>query len=558
MASALFAGVSGLRAHQEMLDVVGNNLANLNTTGFKAQRFRFADLLSETKVPATDSVNGQVGGTNPLQIGLGVKVAGIDTDLKQGGFETTGRDLDLAMQGNGFFVVNDGSNDLYTRAGAFSVDSDNTLVDPGTGYRVQRFGTVGEGDATMPQIQTPGDSSIHIPFGMSIPGRATESIELKGNLSTAAVGPLAETLTSSQPFAAAGSPATAATPLSSLDSNLGAYVDGDQIQISGTDADGSAVAATFTYGAGNDGTTLGSLLTRINSTFGQATANLDASGNIVLAANNTGPASLSLSLSDAGTNTGSTSFSTHSPSTTVEGKVGDTVKSAIQVFDVQGTSHNVSLTFQKVANNEWTLNAATDAADGTVLDGLVDTIRFNDDGSFRQAGGSGAGDGNIQIQFNGLAAPQSISLTFGTPNGFNGMTQFGGSTSAAATDQDGYGAGFLTDVSVSQDGIIGGIFTNGRIMPIAQIAVAEFTNPGGLNRLGDNYFGLSNNSGLPVLSTALSGGKGSVRSGTLETSNVDVALEFTRLITAQRGFQVNARTITAANEVLQELGSIIR
>lgn len=558
MSSALFAGVSGLRTHQEMLDVVGNNLANVNTTGFKAQRFRFADLLSDTRVPATSSVDGQVGGTNPIQVGLGVKVAAIDTDLKQGGFETTGRDLDMAIQGNGYFVVNDGSNDRYTRAGAFSVDKDNTLVDPATGYRVQRFGVVGEGDANTPAMQVPGDTSINIPFGMSIPGKATEAISFKGNLSAAANGPLAETLTSNQPFTAAGAAATAATALNSLDSNLVNYANGDVIQISGSDADGTAVSATFTYGAGNDGTTLGNLLTRIGSAFTQATASLDASGNIVLQSNNTGPASLALSIADAGTNTGSTSYSTHSARTTVDGSNGDTVKTAIQVFDIQGTAHNLSLTFQKVANNQWNLTTSMDAGDGTVLDGQVDTILFNDDGSFRQAGGSGAGDGDIQVQFNGLSAPQSISMSFGTTNSFDGMTQFGGGTSAAATDQDGYAAGFLTSVSVSQDGIIGGVFTNGRILPIAQIAVADFTNPGGLNRLGDNYFGLSNNSGLPVLSSALSGGKGSVRSGALESSNVDVALEFTRLIIAQRGFQVNARTITAANETLQELGSIIR
>jgi flagellar hook protein FlgE len=539
-----------------MLDVVGNNLANVNTTGFKAQRFRFADLISDTKVPATDSVSGQVGGTNPLQIGLGVKPAAIDTDLKQGALEATGNDLDLAIQGDGYFVVNDGANDLYTRAGAFSVDKDNTLVDPSTGYRVQRYGIVGEGDAVNPPIQTPGDNSIQIPFGTSIPGRATESVSFKGNFSAAATGPLAETLTSNQPFVASGSPATAATTLNSLDTNLVDYASGDPIQITGTDADGSTVSSTFTYGT--DGTTLGSLIARINSTFTQATASLDASGNLVLLANNTGPTNLTLSIGDGGTSAGSTSFSMHNAGPTVEGKDGDTVKTAIQVFDTQGTAHTLSLTFQKVANNQWNLTGTVDPAEGTVLDGQVDTILFNDDGSFRQAGGSGAGDLDLQVQFNGLSTPQSINLNFGTSNGFDGITQFGGGTSAAATNQDGYAAGFLTAVSVAQDGVIGGVFTNGLIIPIAQIAVASFTNPGGLNRLGNNYFGLSNNSGLAVLSTPLSGGKGGVRSGNLETSNVDVALEFTRLIIAQRGFQVNARTITAANEVLQELGNIIR
>lgn len=556
MASALLAGVSGLKSHQTMLDVVGNNLANVNTTAFKAQRFRFADLLSDTKAPATASVSGQVGGTNPLQVGLGVKTAAIDTDLRQGSFEATGGDLDLAIQGDGFFVVNDGANDLYTRAGAFNVDADNTLVDPATGYRVQRFGTVGEGDATTQPMQVSGDNSIRIPYGTSIPGRATETVSLKGNLSASAVGPLAETLTSNQPFRAGSAAATASTALNALSTNLVDYVNGDVIQIAGTDVDGSTVSATFTYGT--DGTTLGSLLSAINGAYNQATASLDSSGNLVLLADNTGPAQLTMSLSDGSTNTGSTTLTAHGARPTVEGKDGDIVNTAIQVFDTQGTAHNLSLTFQKVSDNLWNMTGGIDPSEGTIIDNQIGSIVFNDDGSFRQAGAGGVGDANLEFQINGLSAPQTVALSFGSTNGFDGVTQFGGGTSAAATEQDGYAAGFLTGVSVSQDGTIQGIFTNGRILPIAQIAIASFTNPGGLNRLGDNYFGLSNNSGLPLVGEALSGGSGSVRNGALESSNVDVALEFTRLITAQRGFQVNARTITAADEVLQELANIIR
>lgn len=558
MSSALLAGVSGLRAHQEMLDVVGNNLANINTVGFKAERIRFSDLLSETKVPATQAVSGLIGGTNPIQIGLGVKTAAIDTDLKQGSLEATGGDLDLAIQGEGYFVANDGIKNVYTRAGAFSVDTENRLVDSATGFRIQRYGTVGEASLDAPPFQVPGDSSIRIPYGSSIPGQATRVVTFKGNLSATAVGPLAETLTSAQPLKAAGVAATAATALNAIDTNSADYVNGDQIVINGTDVDGSTVSATFTYGAGNSGTTLGSLLSVINSAFTQATATLDASGNLLLTANNTGPAKLTLALADAGTNAGSTSFNIHAPSLTVNGKDGDTVNTAIQIFDVQGTAHNIKLTYQKLDDNLWDLTGSIDPADGVLLDNKVDSILFNDDGSFRQAGGVGVGDATMQMQVNGLSGVQTISFSFGSVNGFDGLTQFGGSTSAAATDQDGYAAGFLTSVSVSKDGVIGGVFTNGLIRPLAQLAFASFTNPGGLDRIGDNYFALSSNSGLATLSTPLSGGKGSVHAGTLETSNVDVALEFTRLITAQRGFQVNARTITAADGVLQELGNIIR
>src|SRR5438093_4868811 len=170
--SSLFTGVSGLRAYQDMLNVVGNNLANINTTAFKTQRARFADLLYQTLTEATGVTSSRVGGTNPSQIGFGVKVNAIDQDFGQGSLEPTGGPLDLAIQGKGFFVVNDGFQNLYTRDGAFGVDNKGFLVDPSTGFHVQRFGTIGEGSATSPAFQTPGDNSIKIPFGTGVPGRA--------------------------------------------------------------------------------------------------------------------------------------------------------------------------------------------------------------------------------------------------------------------------------------------------------------------------------------------------------------------------------------------------
>jgi flagellar hook protein FlgE len=243
---------------------------------------------------------------------------------------------------------------------------------------------------------------------------------------------------------------------------------------------------------------------------------------------------------------------------TTPGKDGDTVTTGIQVFDVQGTSHSVNLVFQKQSNNVWNLTASIPASEGTLTDNLVTGITFNDDGSFRQVTGIGAGNPTLTMQINGLANPQTIGFNFGSLNGFNGLTQVGGSSSAIAKDQDGYEAGFLTNISVDQDGIINGVFTNGRTLPIAQLAIATFANPSALLRQGNNYFGLSSESGNPLLGAALSDGRGSIQEKALETSNVDIALEFTRLIIAQRGFQMNARTITASDQVLQELANIIR
>jgi flagellar hook protein FlgE len=555
MANSLLTGVTGLRTHQQMLDVVGNNLANVNTPGYKTQRARFSDLLYQTISEATSSLSGNVSGTNPVQVGLGTRTIAVDNLQQQGSVEATGNPLDLAIQGNGFFIANNGVEDRYTRVGAFGVDQDNFLVDPGTGFRIQRFGTVGEGSATSPAFQVEGSNHIRIPFGTGTPGRATAVVQLQGNLSSTAVGPLSETLTSAQPFTAGGSPVTSATLLNDLDDNVTDYVVGDTISIQGTDADGSLVNTSISVGPG---TTMGDLISAISAAFGSATASLDTVGNIVLTADATGPALLTMTLNDGLSNVGQTSFNQHGMITTVEGKGPDTTSTGIQIFDPQGAGHTLTLVFSKMGPNTWDITASIPSADGTVIDNAVAGVLFNDDGSFRQVTGTGNGDSDVTFQFNGLSSPQTVQFYFGAPSGFDGLTQFGGGSSAAAVDQDGFGAGFLSALSVAKDGSINGIFTNGRTLPVAQLAIASFQNPEGLDREGDNYYRVSNQSGVALIGTGLTGGRGSVQQSALESSNVDIGLEFTRLIIAQRGFQVNARTITASDQVLQELASIIR
>lgn len=145
MTFALSSGVTGLQAHQKMLDIAGNNLANVNTTAFKASRITFAELLNETiKKASQPTPTSGVGGTNPQQIGSGVGIAGISPNMSQGNIINTGNPLDMAVEGDGYFVLSDGEQYLYTRAGSFAVDADSSLVDPATGYHVQRIGSEGE------------------------------------------------------------------------------------------------------------------------------------------------------------------------------------------------------------------------------------------------------------------------------------------------------------------------------------------------------------------------------------------------------------------------------
>jgi flagellar hook protein FlgE len=153
MTQTLLTGASGLLSHQRKLDVVANNLANLNTTAFKSQRILFSDLLYTTIQPASSGTNADFGGTNPRQAGFGVSVAQTSRNHGQGVLTASGSTFDFAIQGEGFFVVSDGTTS-YTRAGAFSLDSNGYLVDPATGAFVQRFGTLGEGQDGFPAFQT--------------------------------------------------------------------------------------------------------------------------------------------------------------------------------------------------------------------------------------------------------------------------------------------------------------------------------------------------------------------------------------------------------------------
>lgn len=703
MLRSLFTASSGLRAHQQFLDVVGNNLANVNTTGFKASRLSFSDQFSQT-LRAHTLPTGSIGGTNPIQVGNGVKVAATDTIFTQGSLEQTGNSLDLAIQGNGFFVVNDGQQDVYTRVGAFSIDADSRLVDTSTGFRVQRVGVLGEGSPTQPAFQTSGQSDIIVPQTQTLPGRQTTSIEFNGNLDSDAVGPLQEVAVINSPLTEAGVAASAGTLLDNLDQTTSAYGVGDTIFITGTNVTGESVNAQF-IAAGGGADTVGGLINAINAAYGAgspngATGTLDAQGRITLTANRAGAANLTINLSTSDTIAGGdTSFNNFV--TTVIGKSGDQTTTAIEVFDEQGASHTLTFTFEKQGVNSWDLVSAIDPS-GTFsgFDDAVQGVTFNEDGSFQAVGGADArevisttqplttstggtastssavgttllasldqavgltngdqllitgtdvagnalsstfnianvatddvdgllaaistlfnsgaaddsgatatieggnivvradtpggaelslsiatapgsagtltvdefilaangtdGDDNIEFEINELAGfgtSQSIQLDLGTVGLFSGLTQFGGFTSASASAQDGFGPGSLVSVNVSSDGTVSGVFSNGQNLSIAQLAVATFTNPQGLDRIADNFFSDNGNSGAAVLAPATTNGAGAIQNSALENSNVDISFEFTQLITAQRGFQVNARTFSTAEQVLEEAVNLVR
>ncbi len=192
---ALASGVSGLKSHQTMLDVTGNNLANVNTMAFKSSSVNFSEMLSQT-FRAASPPSGAVGGTNPLQIGSGVQLASVDRNMTQGTMANTGQALDMAIEGSGYFTLNDGQTDVYTRVGLFDVDSENYLVDAATGYRVQRIGSDGVADG----FQNAASDNIRLPFDVALPANATTELIFTGNLSADVFLPTTNYLLSSVQF----------------------------------------------------------------------------------------------------------------------------------------------------------------------------------------------------------------------------------------------------------------------------------------------------------------------------------------------------------------------
>lgn len=414
--TALFTGSSALQANSFALDVVGNNLANLNTTGFKTQRTLFKDMMYQT-LNAGSAPSGTNGGTNPSQNGFGVAVGAIDTIFRQGSVSPTGRPLDVAIQGRGFFTLTNGQITVFSRAGSFAIDAAGFLVDPNTGFRVQRTGTLGEPTPLLPGFQIPGNQDIRVPLGAGAPGTQTSFVNFQGNLS-------------------------------------------------------SSLA------------------------------------------------------------------------------IGDSITTAIQIYDSQFNPRALTITFTKTAVNTFDISGSVSG--GTVTFATT-TINFDTAGLL-------VGPASIDMDITGIPGvdPQTITLNLGTPGQTTGLTQFGGVSTATAVTQDGTGFGTLVSVSFDNQGIMQGQFSNGRTIPLAQLAIAGFPNDGGLLRFGDNYFITSAASGEAVIGVAGAGGLGTTQGSALEGANVDIAIEFSRLIVAQRGFQVNARTISAANDTLQELANIVR
>jgi flagellar hook protein FlgE len=305
MFRSLYSGVSGMSAQITNLDVIGNNIANSSTVGFKAGRVTFNEMLTQTIKGATRPVSGGLGGTNPQQIGLGTRVGSIDTLFNQGTFQTTGKKTDLAIQGNGFFILHDGTSQVYSRAGVFGLDSQSILVNPTTGWRVQgvmadALGNIGAGPMT----------DIFIDPGLVMPASASTNVELMGNLD-AGSDPTGTTTQTQTFFTAAGGSDNLVSMSGMGQGSLGLGA-GDIIRINGT-ADGLPLSmATYTV---EEDSTLQDLVSWLNQSMDitqrDVTFSLDAFGALQVV-NDMGMDVIGLSLSSGNLAPFNASFLFHS------------------------------------------------------------------------------------------------------------------------------------------------------------------------------------------------------------------------------------------------------
>lgn len=416
MIQAMYTGVSGLRAHKMQMDVISNNIANINTVGFKASRVNFKEMLSQTLRGATAPKPGGVGGTNPVQIGLGTGIGSVDISQSQGSLFATGKSTDIAIEGNGFLVLGDGQGKYFTRDGSFQIDSEGTLVSASTGLKVLGWTAdpvTGEIDTTAPITAA---SVLRLPVGQLALARQTSQITYGGNLD-------------------------------------------------------SMTAAGGDYSA------------------------------------------------------------------------------TVQIYDSLGASHSLTLTFTKTANDgewAWVASSPDAAAGSTVGSGTL---------VFDAFGNATTPTGSISLDlegFNGANSPIEMTLDF------RSITQLAGDTTLSPASQNGLPLGALDSFTIGKDGVVSGCFTNGMTQALGRLALAQFANPSGLTKVGNNLMMENSNSGLPRIGQPGEGSLGNVTAGFLESSNVDLPTEFANMIVAQRGFQANSRIITTSDEILQELVQLKR
>ncbi|HEY2545803.1 MAG TPA: flagellar hook-basal body complex protein [Candidatus Acidoferrum sp.] len=510
--------LSGLDASSTDLSAIANNLANLNTVGYKGQATQFQDLFYQQI--------GSSGDGNAIQEGVGASVAGISADLTQGSIQSTGVPTDVAIQGSGYFIVQKDGENLYTRAGNFSLGPTGQLLTQ-DGAAVQGYPAVNgvvNANATL--------GPLAIQTGVTNPPQATANVQLSLNLDSGTALPVAAAAQQTGTGIPAGTALTGGTTL--------AFTDGTN-------------AFTYTTGAGNTDT-LATVVNAINANP-NFTATLNGNSLVVTATNGNPVTFTTNSLTDNATGALNETFA--AAGTAVP---GGSFSTSVAVHDALGATHVLTYNFTKTGPNAWSYQITLPAADvgqsGAPVVVNSGTLAFNGSGQLI------APPANVgPITVTGLADGAN-NLTFKwnvyDPNNGGLLTQVSGPSATSATQQDGFASGSLVSFNIGGDGTIQGVFSNGQTTALGQIALASFANEQGLDRNGSNELLSTLASGAANVGAPNTGGRGLLSGGSLEQSNVDIATQFAQLIVAQSSYQANAKSITTFNQVTQTAINLVQ
>ncbi|MEZ6243778.1 MAG: flagellar hook-basal body complex protein [Phycisphaerales bacterium] len=569
--TALFTGLSGLSVHARKLDVIGNNIANTNTTAFKSSRMLFQSSITRD-FRLGSSPGAFAGGTNPVQVGLGVNIAGVVRNFNSGGFSPTGDPRDLAIDGAGYFIVERDGKTYYTRAGSFRQDLENNLVNL-NGEKLQGYGVDDNFNIVQGQLQ-----DINIPLGSQTIAEATTESLLAGNLNAAGDLPTqgaiidltADSANNGFTTVSGGTPIDATTLLTDIDDpdNPGTplFAAGQTLLLTGAEKGGKELpdAEFMITGATTVQDYMDFLVEGLgihdtgmpNPDGNTPGVTVDPTTGIITIVGNTGTESdLSLDTGDFHL-LDSAGVQVDLPFVPDKQAAadGESVRTTIVVFDSLGAQVSVDVTMvleSKGATGGTTWRYLVDSADDTDLDLRITngTVDFDSAGQLLD---------NIPISITidrvatGAESPLSFDLM---------LTGDAGRTTSLADEpstlvnvfRDGLPPGTLDSFSIGEDGVISGIFSNGAIRNLGQLVLATFTNEAGLVDAGDGKFTVGANSGPAIIAEPSVLNTGRVISGALELSNVDLGQEFIELILTQTGYSANTRIIQTADELMQQL-----
>lgn len=568
MMRSLYSGVAGLKTHQTRMDVIGNNIANVNTTAYKSSSMTFSELMSQTtqKASGANATTG-VGGTNAKQIGLGVKAGAINTAITtQGSAQSTGNPFDIMITGDNFFVVNNGSENFFTRDGSFYVDGAGNLAMTSTGYNVMGWGV----DETTGNIKQDTVSALRImsAANMTYPPEATTQANISGILDE-------------------------------NDKDV-TSANGKTVNLNFFDARGYSYTAKFTFKqSGGDKTNEYSMeLNKILDSTGKkidistlefgnrsqqkmetkVTLNTDAymwDGKVLKTKDGTTEVA---NLADIFNQDGSLITPQDDAAAQKQQKALDAIAKAygyegstdefLNLYITSAADPKQQLTMQDLLGNMMAgkttdilpADGSTITMEGRYFEGT--TVVFNKNtGKLESVGGSttNLGVNAAFSQLGGNFSDITIDLSECTNYDNKGTSTIG----ATSGDLDGLGTGRrlgdMIGVSIQKDGMIYASYDNGMTKLLGQIATAAFANASGLEKEGDNLYSATLNSGeFDGIGVDITAGGGYMSTGQLEMSNVDLSSEFTEMITTQRGFQANSRIITVSDTLLEELTNLKR